>query len=163
MHIGEKDPEGAAAAALTELRLGRAQDDAVMGIVQRWTQSDPESAGAWIGKFPAGQLRDTALAEFVKLWTDKDPSAVSQWLNQLDGGSDRDLAVQEFVMKAAPIAPESAAEWAEAIGDESTKLKSLAWTGEAWLAVDAPAAKNWIATCDLPESDKQKLLNSVER
>jgi hypothetical protein len=59
---GGSDPIAAAQLALQTLPPGRAQDDAVIGIVQRWNQAEPEAVAAWVGEFPAGQLRKTAMA-----------------------------------------------------------------------------------------------------
>src|SRR6185503_13781611 len=49
----EKDVIAAAALAVKGMTPGRPQDDAVVGIVQRWVQSEPERAAAWVTDFPA--------------------------------------------------------------------------------------------------------------
>jgi hypothetical protein len=94
---------------LKDLPVGREQQDAVVGIVERWTQIDPAGAAEWVGKFSVGTLRDTAVENLVSLWTDKDPSAVQQWLKGLPRGSFRDTAIGTYVSKVAVTSPNEAA------------------------------------------------------
>jgi hypothetical protein len=70
---GETDPVAAATLAIQGIAPGRAQDDAVIGIVQRWVQRQPRLAAAWVQQFPAGELRQLALETVVKLWPEKNP------------------------------------------------------------------------------------------
>jgi hypothetical protein len=109
---GETDPRAAAGLALESLSSGKPQDDALVGIVLRWAQKEPEVAADWVTEFPPGTLRDTALEELVKLWTDQDLEAAGDWLNRLRPGSVRQVAVAAYVGKLAPQFPEIAAEWA---------------------------------------------------
>jgi hypothetical protein len=55
------DPVAAATLAMWEISKGKAQSDAVMGIVQRWAQTQPDQAAAWVARFPEGELKETAL------------------------------------------------------------------------------------------------------
>ena len=54
------NPFDAAGVAATELREGRIQDNAIVSISQRWAQSAPAEAAAWIESFPEGNLRSDA-------------------------------------------------------------------------------------------------------
>lgn len=65
---GEKDPIKAAQYAVLSMSPGRAQDDAVVAIVQRWVQIDPQSAADWVSAFPAGTLSETVVENILKLW-----------------------------------------------------------------------------------------------
>ncbi len=47
-----KDPAAAASLIATNLNPGRAQDQAAVAIVQRWAQTDSETAASWISLFP---------------------------------------------------------------------------------------------------------------
>jgi hypothetical protein len=64
---GDENPVAAANLAIQALPPGPSQDNAVMGILQRWAQKDPAAAAAWVKRFPEGPLRDTALENLVKL------------------------------------------------------------------------------------------------
>ncbi len=59
---GNHDPAAAATFAVNELSAGRLQADTVVGIVQRWAQTDHARALAWVESFPQGTLRRDALA-----------------------------------------------------------------------------------------------------
>lgn len=103
------DPGAAASLALKDIPVGREQQDAVVGIVERWTQIDPAGASEWVGRFNVGTLRDTAVENLVSLWTDKDPSAVEHWLKGLPTGSFRDTAIGTYISKVAVTSPNEAA------------------------------------------------------
>ncbi len=61
------DPLSAASLAIQSITPNRTQDDALIGIVQRWVQQEPEATLAWVSQFPEGPLRDTALENVHKL------------------------------------------------------------------------------------------------
>ena len=155
---GARDPAAAASLAVNSLPPGREQDDAVVGIVQRWVQKEPEKAAAWVVLFPDGALRAAALEELVRLWADQDSAQVAGWLNRLSPGASRDLAVEVYVTKLAPLSPASAAHWAEDIGDTPLRLRAMEAVGEGWLANDAQAARAWITKASLPDPAKARLL-----
>ncbi|MCD6052789.1 MAG: hypothetical protein K0Q55_4211 [Verrucomicrobia bacterium] len=60
------DPLSAASLAVQSITPNRTQDDALIGIVQRWVQQEPEATLAWVSQFPEGPLRDTALENVHK-------------------------------------------------------------------------------------------------
>lgn len=157
---GESDPVAAATLALNSLTPGRQQDDAVMGVVQRWVQKQPEETAAWVAGFPEGALRDTALEELVKLWADEHLEQAGNWLNRLVPGPVRDVAVGAYVGKVLPQSPETAAHWAVDIGDEALRIRKMETVGETWLESDAAAARAWIKQAALPETSKTRLLAS---
>lgn len=62
MAWSDRDPAQAANLAVQALSPGRLQDNAIIAVVQRWAQKQPEAAAAWVNQFPRGLLRDTAIA-----------------------------------------------------------------------------------------------------
>ncbi|MCD6049164.1 MAG: hypothetical protein K0Q55_567 [Verrucomicrobia bacterium] len=64
---GDTDPAAAAEMAISSLPAGRPLDDALVGIVQRWAQKEPENALAWVNRFPEGALREVALENISRL------------------------------------------------------------------------------------------------
>ena len=78
--MGETDPNAAAELALKTLQSGKLLDDTVVAILQRWAQTDPQAAAAWLEKFPEGQLREDAMSSFVKIWSAKDPDSSDRWI-----------------------------------------------------------------------------------
>jgi len=65
---GERDPALAAQYAVLGINPGRAQEDAVIAVVQRWVQRAPEAAASWVQDFPEGLLAETAAENIIKLW-----------------------------------------------------------------------------------------------
>ncbi|HTJ79863.1 MAG TPA: hypothetical protein VL357_12780 [Rariglobus sp.] len=62
-----QNPVAAATLAVTQLPSGRIQNDAIVGIVARWVQTDPKGATDWVTHFPEGPLRQTAMESIKKL------------------------------------------------------------------------------------------------
>jgi hypothetical protein len=56
----DTDPLAAATLAIKSLSPGAAQENTVIAILQRWAQTDPPAAKAWVNQFPEGPLRQTA-------------------------------------------------------------------------------------------------------
>ena len=79
----DRDPVSAATLAVDELSPGRTQNDAVVSIVQRWVQQQPEEAAAWVEQFPAGELRLAAIENVVRIWSEQDPVQAEQWQNRM--------------------------------------------------------------------------------
>lgn len=156
---GDQDPWTAAAKAVQTLRPGRAQNDAVVSIVQRWAQTDPRTAGAWVSAFPAGELAETAGAELVRLWSDQDSEKAASWLNSLPPGSTRDASIAAFVEKLIPWDPASAVIWAADIGEPRSRTLQMERAAEEWLAVDGTVAREWLAVQQgLPDSIRARLV-----
>lgn len=156
--FAEKDPAAAATLAAQSMPAGRAQDDAVVGIVQRWVQQEPEQAAVWVAAFPEGNLRDTALEAVVKLWADRDLTDAGAWVNSLSERAGSDVAIAAYVEKLAVQFPEMAVEWAQEIRSPVLRDERLVHLAELWLHHDAPAARQWIAQAPLSQETKARLL-----
>jgi hypothetical protein len=57
----------AARLAASELAPGEEQDRAVVAVVQRWAQTSPRDAMAWVSQFPNSSLRQAALQSVAAL------------------------------------------------------------------------------------------------
>ncbi len=154
---GDSNPTAAAELALKSLPAGKPQDDAVMGIVQRWAQRQPAEAGAWVAQFPEGKLREAAAAELTKLWADQDSGAAGSWLGGQAAGASRDAAVNAYIGKILAGHPESAAQWAAQIGDAALRDSALERVAESWLASDPAGAAAWLAGAQLRPEVKARL------
>ena len=155
---GEADPTAAATAAVQNLPPGREQNDAVVGIVQRWVQSAPEVAATWVAAFPEGELRETAGRELVTIWASEAQEAAGKWLNELEPGSFRDTAVEAYLGSVLPIAPDKAAAWVAEIREAKRQSEAAERVAAYWLEVDAPAAKAWMGKAPMSAEAKARLL-----
>ncbi len=120
------DPAAAATMAMEAVPPGRLQDNAVVGIVQRWAQQDAAQAAAWVELFPDGAMRDASVENLVRLWTEEGWEAPAQWLASLRDGPLRDSAVEFFVRDIALLEPTAALAWAGTISEVSRRERSSA-------------------------------------
>lgn len=154
---GETSPRAAATLAMQSLTPGRHQDDAVVGIVQRWVQKEPEQAAAWVAAFPQREVRDAAVENLVRLWADQDMERAAQWLTSLEVGELRDVAIGTYASKLALQEPDAASHWVEKIEDQVIREREMIAVGEAWMGHDEAAARAWILHSSLPDSAKERL------
>ena len=86
----------AASLIATALTSGEIQGRAAVSITQRWAQSAPQDAAAWVSQFPEMPARDAAVENLVALWAQTDSQATANWLNSLPDGSLRLAAISSF-------------------------------------------------------------------
>lgn len=155
--MGESDPVAAAQLALQSLPPGKAQDDAVVGIVQRWVQNDASAAANWVSQFPSGQLRDYAQENLVKLWADQDLTAAGKWAENLSDSGERDKALGEYIGQITVQQPQTAVLWIDKIQDAELKDRTRLQLAQTWLSIDSPAAQTWIQSASFPASLRAQL------
>lgn len=156
----EQDPSAAAHFAFNSFPADDPKDEAIVGMVQRWTQKDPETAAQWVQQFPQGHVRDAALENLVQIWTDQDATKAGEWINGLAEGGARDTSIAAYARKLTPVDPERAVAWAEAIGDADKRAQELEAAGMTWMHADADAASAWVGRSSLSEPVKLRILAS---
>lgn len=122
---GERDPRAASTMVLEQLAAGQSRNNALVGIVQRWVQVQPEAAASWAVSFPEGALRDASVDNAVRVWADHDLRGAGEWLVRLPPGRARDVGVSSYVEKLLVADPVSAESWAVAIGDSQLRQHGL--------------------------------------
>lgn len=157
--LGDSAPVSAADIALHEMPPGRAQNDALVAIVQRWAQEEPRAAADWVARFPEGALRDAAMDNLVKLWTARGQDSPDSWIDTLAAGPGRDSAVRAYSEQLAPLSPEAAAGWAEGITDQKLREAQLGRVIAVWMKMDSKAAKAWVDRSPLSSGTKNLLLS----
>ncbi|MGN6386574.1 MAG: hypothetical protein ACTHMT_10070, partial [Verrucomicrobiota bacterium] len=141
--MSEKDPITAGKLAIEKLEPGEDQGRAVVCIVQRWAQTDPNQAAHWVEQFPKGELQNAALENLVQQWAENNPAQTADWLNGLADGNYRDHAIAIFSEKLVGTNPEVAANWAGSIVDPRRRQSELERVLERWREIDPHAAKAW--------------------
>lgn len=84
--MSESDPVAAATLATTEIPAGRTQSDAVIGIIERWGQQQPEQVAAWVETFPRNNLKSVAVENLVAMWSLSDSHKAEEWRSQIQAG-----------------------------------------------------------------------------
>jgi hypothetical protein len=107
-----QDPVGAARIALQQMAPGGEQDRALVSIVLRWVQADPQAAAAWVVQFPEGGLRRDAAEGLVNLWADRDLNASGNWLLTLPAGDLRNAGILAYARTLERTDAELARQWA---------------------------------------------------
>jgi hypothetical protein len=97
----ERDPLAAAAMAVAELSPGRLQEDAALGIVQRWVQTDAHGAAEWVRSFGPGPLADAALESLLPIWSSRDAEMARAWIRGLPRGAFRNQALSVYTAMGA--------------------------------------------------------------
>lgn len=108
----EQDPMGAATIALQQMSPGEEQGRAVVSIVQRWVQTDPGVASAWVSGFPESALGRDAVDNLVNLWANRDLVASGNWLLTLRKGELRNAGILAYSRVLGRTDAELAQRWA---------------------------------------------------
>jgi hypothetical protein len=98
-----QEPGQAALLTASSIPAGGTQERAVVAVVQRWAQQDPEAAGNWVAAFPQGTLQDIALENLVINWAHSDRQAASDWIGTLDAPALRALGGAALARAPIPI------------------------------------------------------------
>lgn len=77
--LSTTDPKRAAALALDEVPEGLPRYRAVAQIVQRWSQTAPADAGAWVSSLPEGMARKAVIVKLAITWSQSDAPALARW------------------------------------------------------------------------------------
>jgi hypothetical protein len=77
--LAQQNPVMAATVAVEKLPAGQLQEGAVISIIERWAQRDPEAAAEWVAQFPASPLRATAIENLMRQWSQIDAESAEQW------------------------------------------------------------------------------------
>jgi hypothetical protein len=110
--LSTSDAARAATLISEEVPEGLPRDRAAVQVVQRWTQSAPAEAAAWVASFPAGKVREAAVDSLAAGWLTSDVRAYESW-----------------ALTQPVLLPEAATAAAKALGslsDGSARSKQLA-------------------------------------
>lgn len=98
-----QDPGQAALLTASSIPAGGTQERAVVAVVQRWAQQDPEAAANWVAAFPQGTLQDIALENLVINWAHGDRQAAADWISTLEAPALRALGAAALARAPVPI------------------------------------------------------------
>jgi len=79
----EAHPAEAATLVATAIEDSEQQTRAVVAVIQRWVQTAPKDAAAWVEQFPQGPLRHAAAQNLLVIWSLNDRQAANAWLRTL--------------------------------------------------------------------------------
>ncbi len=103
--LAETDPERAANLISESGMAGREFDVALVQVIQRWAESEPSDAAAWVVLFDPGEARSAGLKTVVSLWAQSDTAATLTWIGSLQNEDLREearLAMAEAILQQTP-------------------------------------------------------------
>ncbi len=84
--LAETEPDEAAKMlSLADPTIGL--NDAVLGVVDIWSQKDPATAADWVATMPWTDIRTPAIRDVYNHWRTSDPAAAARWVRSQPGGA----------------------------------------------------------------------------
>ena len=97
--IADADP-ARAANLLSEFGLANREFEvAVVEVLQRWSDKNPQDAAAWVAIFPPGEFRKAGVETVVSRWLGNNAQAAFGWLSGVDDEEIRTEAGDTFAKK----------------------------------------------------------------
>src|SRR4030095_525171 len=118
---------------------------AVTGLVQGWTERDPDAAGAWIETLTDLPLRREAKKDYIQKWSERDPKGAADYMlqNWLSNNTNNEL--MDYIISNWTRADEAGAlAWVTALPNGEmredrlheflTSVSDLHHAAELWIA-----------------------------
>lgn len=155
-------PTEAAAWAMT-LPAGPQRDQALIGLGESWSEVDPAHATEFAARLPAGETRALAMRQAISKWVESDPEAARGWVLKTEHQPDFDQAVESIATQNNFMnrEPARAIRWAEAIFDDTIRVKTLNRILFTWFATDAAAATTYLQAS--PEFTAEQRAKTLEQ
>ena len=108
----------------------------------------------------AGDSPGETLRALSNSWAESDLESYAGWVNRQSAPEVRRMAIETVVNNlAAKGSYAEAGDWALTSPEKSTSLSSLAWR---WGRSDPEQARDWFQNADIPEQEKQSLLQQIK-
>jgi hypothetical protein len=127
-------------------------------VVRHWSRADAKAALDWGLEFSDANQRDRAVGYAFPAWLDSEPEAAEAWLQGRVPSAALDSAVRIMVRQTMPTSFEGAMAWAEKIENPKKREMSVIEVAQKWQRRDAEAAEAWMASADLSDEMRQKIL-----
>ena len=127
-------------------------------IVNTWAQQDMEAAGDWVMALPEDDHRKRAVVQLVDTVSDFDLEGAANFVLTLNDGPERDAAAQRISYEMRDYDPESSFLWANSIADDSSRSSQVRQSLNSWKRSDPEAARAAIQSADIPEDQRQHIL-----
>ena len=97
----ETDPAAAGAFASESMAPGVNRNIALVSVIQRWAQQQPESAGKFVLGLAEVDVQKNAAAELVAIWADRDTQPPAEWIQALPFSPLRDACTDRLAREIA--------------------------------------------------------------
>ena len=140
------------------------QEKAVGGMIQKWSNREPEAAAQWAANLPDGKIRSEGWSNLVSRWVSDDAPATAAWLQAQPACEAKDDGIGQVLQNGVgDMAPKDAIRLARSIGSTDKRGDALVSVATNWLKQDGPAATAWIKKSrDLTTDQRTSLLAPPE-
>jgi hypothetical protein len=151
----------AARQSILSLPEGSFRDNMASQLARRLADNDGPGTAQWVmNSLPAGDARNRALAEVMGQWADDDPVAAGNFLKTIPASKETDSARERYAYEALRRDPEGALAWAGTITADEQRTKAVEGLLRQWVRRDRSAAQNWMATAQLPDDFKARVMRN---
>jgi hypothetical protein len=141
-----------------EMSSGSLRTQARQIIAQRWAQTDPSAAFAWILQQPSSQARSQMLQGVIRTFAKQDLDSARALADTLTG-NERSTAMLAIAAPWAAQDPQAAAAWVVSLDSLQERMQALQSIG-VQLAHSAPSALKQLLEA-LPASDATNLVPTI--
>ena len=128
-------------------------------LAERLADKDPQTAALWASTLPAGEAKPRIVTEVIDEWAEKNPNDAGAWLNSLPSDATMDEPRERFAWKVQEQNPEAALAWANTITDDKRRNEASYRLVRGWMEREPDVARAWVASSQLPDDMKQRLIN----
>jgi hypothetical protein len=129
-------------------------------LVDTWAYDQPLGAASWVSQLDE-EDQTPQIQRVVSRWARHDTDAAEAWLTTFPPSPRLDDAASSLARSFSRKEPTKAVEWANTITDDKKRTDTIYNVARGWLQTDFKEATVFVATSDLSEAQKKKLLNSA--
>jgi len=137
---------------------------AINSVVGKVASEDPEAGIALINQLPTEDSQRHAIGVLAGNWADDDLEGASTWVANLPAGVVRDAAVERVVREHLDESEnfERGFDLASSLGNAEQRRELIRRTVSQWARRDQEATRAAIDASDLPEGERQRLIDRLE-
>ena len=135
---------------------GDLQNTAFQRIASDFAKDDPAEAVDWATSLPDGEGKSHAVGSSFHQWANRDPKEAASAISSLPANQ-QDAATYGYATSVVHKEPSAGVQWAANIKDPNDRTNAMVDTGRIFYRRDREAAKEWLATSNLPDEAIQRI------
>lgn len=143
-------------AFLAETPEGEPTIQAHQHAARELAKTDPAGTVEWAQNLPEGDGRNHALGSSFHIWAGRSPEEAAKAISSVPADQ-RDAATYGYATRVVHDDPAVGVEWAANIQNPDARGRALVDTGRVFFRRAPNAAREWLATANLPEESVQKI------
>ena len=124
--------------------------------------TNPSGAAQFASSLPESPMKNSAVRNLASSWSYADPASASEWIVKLPAGPARDGALLELIA-ASRDEPQLSFINATGIRNNKLRLEAASSVVNWWKDKDPEVIRKLLAESALPQNDKQRLLDLIQK